>query len=95
MMGAAGYTSVSFGWSEVVRVLSIWCSAPEHRFWADDMSFFDPRFIDPVKLTSPGRITDTYLLALAAARGGMLATLGRRLSPDAVTGGRAALPIVE
>jgi uncharacterized protein len=43
---------------------------------------------------TPGQVTDTYLLALAVANKGQLATLDRRLSPNAVRDGKAALHII-
>lgn len=94
IMGAAAYSSVPFGCGEIVKTLGLWCQATEHVFWPDDISLFDHALIDPAKLTSPGRITDCYLLALAVRRGGKLATLDRRLSPEAVRGGREALQLI-
>jgi uncharacterized protein len=43
---------------------------------------------------TPGQITDTYLLALAVANKGQLATLDRRLSTNAIRQGKAALHII-
>ena len=39
-------------------------------------------------------MTDTYLLALAVAHEGKLATFDRRLSPKAVTASKAALHLI-
>jgi len=41
-----------------------------------------------------GQVTDSYLLGLAVAPGGMLATLDRRLVTDAVRRGRGSLRVV-
>jgi predicted nucleic acid-binding protein len=62
-----------------------------HVFWDDDISLLDPRYVDPGLLLSHKQVTDTYLLALALAHGGKLATLDRRLSPSAVMGGQGVL----
>jgi predicted nucleic acid-binding protein len=65
-----------------------------HEFWPDDLSFLTSPSLDVSAMTSPGRVTDTYLLALAVAKGGSLATFDSRLSPMGVHGGREALHII-
>ncbi len=44
-------------------------------------------------LTS-AQVTDTYLLALAKAHGGQLATFDRKLSIAAVKGGKSVLHLI-
>ena len=80
--------------SEVIRILELLRDMPGHVFWQDAISLADDRLFDPSALTAPEQITDAYLLALAVSNGGRLATLDRRLSPDAVKGGRAALHLI-
>lgn len=94
IVGSAKYQSLPFGCAEVADLLANWVKAVEHQFWPDDISLLDSRIIDTIRLSSSDRITDTYLLALAVNKGGMLATLDRRLSPDAVHGGREALHVI-
>jgi toxin-antitoxin system PIN domain toxin len=65
-----------------------------HVFWSDDISLVGNTRIDPAHILTSGQVTDTYLLALAAARGGQLATFDRRLSVNAVKGGKAALHLI-
>ena len=65
-----------------------------HVFWPDSSSLLDESLIDATGLTSPRQVTDTYLLALAASRGGQLATFDRRLSTRAVIGGAEALAVI-
>jgi toxin-antitoxin system PIN domain toxin len=65
-----------------------------HVFWPDDISLLTAAHIDPDHLLSCGQITDTYLLALAVAHGGQLASLDHRLSVSAVHGGHAALRLI-
>jgi toxin-antitoxin system PIN domain toxin len=65
-----------------------------HAFWQNDISLIASDAIDVGKVLTSAQVTDTYLLALAAARGGKLATLDRRLSPAAVRGGNAALEMI-
>ena len=70
------------------------CGLPGHHFWPDGFSLTDPKRVDATRIHLPARITDSYLLALAVANGGRLATLDRKLSPAAVPGGRAALLLI-
>jgi toxin-antitoxin system PIN domain toxin len=67
---------------------------PGHAFWNDDLSLMEPRGVDTSKLLSHSQITDSYLLALAVAHQGQLASLDRRLVVNAVKGGRAALCLI-
>jgi predicted nucleic acid-binding protein len=67
---------------------------PRHEFWPDDISLFDHQSIDLSRLLTSSQITDTYLLALASAHGGKLATFDQRLVTDAVLGGRQALHLI-
>jgi uncharacterized protein len=94
IVGAARYSAVPFGCDEIADVLERWCSVPEHAFWPDDISLLDAGLVDRRRLTSPGRITDSYLLALAVSKGGKLATLDRKLSTAAVRGGADALHVI-
>ena len=67
---------------------------PGHVFWPDDISLFGAEQVDPGQILTSGQVTDSYLLALALAHGGRLATFDRRLSVKAVRGGRAALEVL-
>jgi uncharacterized protein len=56
---------------------------------------------DVRRIRTSGQVTDLYLLALAGyllalagAHGGRLATFDRRISPGAVEGGRTALHLI-
>lgn len=62
-----------------------------HEFWPDDISLMDQRYFALGRLLSPAQLTDSYLLALARRREGMLATLDKKLTPDAVHDGKRAL----
>jgi uncharacterized protein len=66
-----------------------------HVFWNDDFSLTECPVVDPTRITTPAQVTDTYLLALAIANKGQLATFDRRLSPTAVRRGRAALHVID
>ena len=64
---------------------------PGHSFWPDDLSLVGSDRVEVSRILTSAQVTDTYLLALARAHGGQLATLDRRLSFAAVKGGKAAL----
>lgn len=66
-----------------------------HRFWADDISLLDEGPVSIDCIATSKHVTDTYLLALAAAKGGKLATLDRRLSTAALSDGAAALELID
>jgi uncharacterized protein len=65
-----------------------------HHFWPDKISIADDSHVDAALLSSHSRVTDSYLLALARAYGGRLASLDRRLAVDAVPRGAGSLEII-
>lgn len=67
---------------------------PGHRFWPDDLSLVGSDLVDVARVLTSAQVTDTYLLALAASKGGQLATFDRRLVTTAVRGGKAALHLI-
>ncbi|HEY4958240.1 MAG TPA: TA system VapC family ribonuclease toxin [Caldimonas sp.] len=69
-------------------------SLPGHVFWPDDISVTDTTRVDATRVLTHGQVTDTYLLALARAHRGKLATFDRRLVTAAVKGGQAALLVI-
>ena len=75
----------------VAEVMTVLLALGGHEFWPDDVSLLDARRIASAHLLDSGQVTDTYLLALARAHGGQLATFDRRLVADAVIGGARAL----
>jgi uncharacterized protein len=78
----------------VAELLSGLLALPGHLFWADDISLLDPQKLDTARLLNSGQVTDSYLLALACAHDGQLATFDRRLVTDAVRGGAQALHLI-
>lgn len=65
-----------------------------HKFWRDDLSIADEEFFCAELLSSHSRVTDSYLLALAHANGGRLATMDQKLATEVVPGGRRALELI-
>lgn len=78
----------------VAEVLQRLCSKGGHEFWPDDLSLIGTPLVDPAQILTSNQVTDIYLLALAVAKQGTLATLDRRLSSAAVDGGKEALLII-
>ena len=75
--------------SAVVAALTAIRALKGHEFWPDSLSLVDgPAGVDPSKLSSHGRVTDSYLLALARAHKGRLATFDAKLATEVVTEGR-------
>ena len=81
--------------AEVAQLMESLCALPGHVFWQEDFSLVDSERVDAADITTPSQVTDTYLLALAVAKGGQLATFDRRLSTKAVRGGRAGLHVID
>jgi uncharacterized protein len=95
IVGSSGYDNVPGGCGAAAESVQSLCDDPRHCFWPDDLSLIRSPHVDVGRLLSPGQVTDTYLLALAVANGGRLATLDRRLSVAAVSGGAAALEVID
>jgi toxin-antitoxin system PIN domain toxin len=53
----------------------------DHRFLPCDIELCDPGQIRPGYLLGPRQVPDAYLLALATAHGGRLATFDQRVAP--------------
>ena len=70
------------------------CVLPGHVFWPDDISLMHPKYIDASRLLSSSQVTDSYLLTLACAHDGQLATFDRKLVTNAVRAGAKALCLI-
>ncbi|MBI3155097.1 MAG: hypothetical protein HYZ20_06785 [Burkholderiales bacterium] len=66
------------------------CAELDHEFWPDGISLRDPHRFDLDRLRGHNQITDAYLLALATARGGCLATFDQNVALAAVRGATPA-----
>ncbi len=80
--------------SAVASALLAIRALPGHAFWPASISLVDSPFADASLLSSHSRVTDGYLLALARANQGQLATLDHKLATEVVPGGRAALALI-
>ena len=94
IVGHARYPNSPGTPAAVTATLVSLCALPGHTFWPDDISLTDARHIDPTRLLSSSQVTDSYLLALACAHDGKLATFDRKLVISAVRGGAKALCLI-
>lgn len=94
IVGHPNYPNSPGSPAAVAVIVSRLRALPGHKFWPDDISLVDNTYVDASHVLTSGQVTDSYLLALAVARQGRLATLDRRLSTKAVRGGKAALHLL-
>ena len=78
------YPGGSFSVRDITHRLSVATAAPEHAFWPDAVSILDAAILDTSAIHGPGQLTDAYLLALCAHRGGRLVTFDRSVPTRAV-----------
>lgn len=95
IVGHPRYPNTPGSPAEAAVIVQRLCALSGHSFWPDDVDLFGGGIIDAMEIRTPAQVTDSYLLALAAARGGKLATFDRKLSVRAVSGGRAALHLID
>lgn len=76
----------------VLALLRTLCTAEGHHFWPDALSL--RTMLDEHRLFTHTQVTDLYLLGLAVAQGGKLATFDNRIAADTITGGAAALELI-
>ena len=65
-----------------------------HAFWPDDISLLDSTRADAARLLDSAHVTDSYLLALAHAHKGQLATFDQRMPIESVMGGSKAVHLI-
>lgn len=78
----------------VAELLFSFRSLPGHAFWPDDVSLLDRQSVNATRLLDSAHVTDSYLLALARAHDGQLASFDQRLITDAVIDGARALHLI-
>lgn len=93
IVGHPGYPNTPGTPAAVAALLAGLRALPGHRFWPDDISVLSPG-VDPARLLHASQITDSYLLALARAHGGQLASFDRKLLTNAVRDGAATLHLI-
>lgn len=78
----------------VAELMMQFLALPGHEFWPDDVTLLDGRRIRGDRLLESAQVTDSYLLALAVAHHGQLATFDQRMVTDAVVDGKQALHLI-
>jgi toxin-antitoxin system PIN domain toxin len=94
IVGHARYPNSPGSPAMVAELMTVLLALGGHEFWPDDVSLFDPARVDTTRLLDSAQITDSYLLALARAHGGKLATFDRRMVGSAVRGGSSAIHLI-
>ena len=77
--GPAGFTAVRDKLKEI-------CARLDHQFWPDRLSLRTDASVQWPRVLGHNQITDVYLLALAVANRGCLATLDHRVALSTVRG---------
>lgn len=95
IVGHARYPNSPGTPAAVRELMTTFLALPGHEFWPDDVTLMDDKQVDGARLLDSAQVTDTYLLALAAAHGGKLATFDRQLVTDAVPNGRQFLCLID
>ena len=80
--------------AQVREVVASFCADPRREFCPDNISLADSGLLARPELLTPSRVSDLYLLALAAHRDVKLATFDRRRPAEAISGGRQALAVL-
>jgi toxin-antitoxin system PIN domain toxin len=94
IVGNSRYPSSPGNPAAVAELMSVFLALGGREFWPDDVSLLDPNRVDATRLLNSAQITDSYLLALAGAHGGKLATLDRHMVTAAVTDGSRAIYMI-
>jgi toxin-antitoxin system PIN domain toxin len=94
IVGHARYPNSAGTPAAVAELMASLRALPGHEFWPDEVSVLDQERVDRSRLLDSAQVTDSYLLALAVARGGQLATFDQRLVTDAVIHGAKALHLI-
>jgi toxin-antitoxin system PIN domain toxin len=95
IVGNARYPNSPGTPAAVAELIAAFLAHPNHEFWPDDLTLLDSQRVHAARLLDSAQVTDTYLLALATAHQGRLATFDKLLVPDAVVNGRRALCVIE
>ena len=94
IMGHARYPNSPGTPAAVAGILTKLRALPGHVFWSDDISLMNAKLVNTARLANSAQVTDTYLLALAHAHNGKLATFDRKLVVRVVHGGAQAIHLI-
>lgn len=85
ILSNAAYSGIHETSASIRQRLDAFCSSGNHSFWPDDLSLRDGRRFK-LSGVSHRQITDVYLLGIAVAKRGRLATFDRGIPIRAVIG---------
>ena len=94
ILGNARYPNSPGTPAAVAGILAGLRALPGHVFWPDDISLMDTKRVNAARLMNSAQVTDSYLLALARAHDGKLATFDRKIDVAAVYGGDQAMQLI-
>ena len=94
IVGHARYPNSPGTPAAVVDLMATFLAHPGHEFWPDDVTLIDCERVHAARLLDSAQVTDSYLLALAAAHNGKLATFDRQIVTAAVVNGSQALHLI-
>lgn len=83
IMSQPAYPNVQAA-AEVAERLRCAAMDPHHEFWAADVDTLGTGSIDWSRILSSRQVTDSYLLALAVAKGGRFVTFDQRVLAETV-----------
>jgi toxin-antitoxin system PIN domain toxin len=86
IVGNSRYRNSIENLATVSTAIKEFTALPDHVFWPDDVTLLDGDHVDSPQAITPNQVTDIYLMLLAKAHGGQLATFDRRIPAAAVTG---------
>lgn len=95
IVGHPRYPSAPGPPAAVAELLSSFRSLSGHSFWPDDISLLDHGPVKVARLLDSAQVTDSYLLALAHAHNGQLATFDQHLVTESVVDGAKALHLIQ
>jgi hypothetical protein len=94
IVGSPRYSNSPGTPAAVAEIMTTFLALPGHEFWPDDVTLLDGKRVRATRLLESALVTDSYLLALAAAHRGQLATFDQKIVTDAVVNGQQALHLI-
>jgi toxin-antitoxin system PIN domain toxin len=95
IVGHPRYPSSPGSPAAVAELLSAFRRLPGHAFWPDDISLLDREHVNAARLLDSAHVTDGYLLALAQAHKGQLATFDQGIPTQSVIDGAKTLHVIQ
>jgi toxin-antitoxin system PIN domain toxin len=94
IVGSARYPNSPGTPAAVAELMTGFLALSGHEFWPDDLTLSDSRRIRRDRLLNSAQVTDSYLLALAGAHDGKLATFDQNVVTDSVVNGSQYLQLI-